>query len=765
MARSKKSVKLGEPIKLEMSDRYFQFNRQYAIRDVYDALVELITNADDSYHRQFKAGVTQDDGGPILIEYLEQRKGKPSLVRVKDRAEGLTLQEMIEKFGNVGTRRSGEGDRGFMARGAKDCTELGEMEVESIKDDRYYACRLTPRAEIVPVNDGDPATAELKKKLGIMRGNGTAVTIHVGPHNRMPRVSTIVRDLPWQFALREIVKEGSAAGIQIVNLNDPDSKPEPVVFRRPEAETLLERFQFEIPGYPEAEGRLTIRKAPEAFEESGDRRFRRSGLLIKGKRAVHECSLLVPEFENDPYAARYFGKIECEYIDDLLDEYDALRSEGKAYPRENPKLLIDPNRQQGLIRDHPFTQALIQVPSEKLRGFVTKDREAERAKRTEIANSETKRRLDKLAKVASSFMKEHLEDIAELVGGEEVDTSAFAERGVLIVPTYAKLKVGQEKKLWMYVRSDLLPTKEAEAVVNLDGSELSLLDPIVKLRAHPKKEDRLVGTFRVEALAESDGVYLHSRVDGLPRAEAIIEIVEAGIETRDFMEPLEFEHRTYKVREGSTRTLHLFALYPDLVSQDTPAKVWATDGDVAVVRGSAKLIPVANSNFARADVVVQGKRLKGKTQIVARANGREATCQIQVVQQDKKGVPIRFELRDEDFNNYRAIWADHEGEPNLLLISTPHRSLERYLGPPPDFEGQNSPVFRLLLAEIIAESVCRKVLRIDAQEHPWDFRLADYKEDELIVETVLAKLHARIRDFVAQAHMIMLSDQELRDLE
>lgn len=108
------------------------------------------------------------------------------------------------------------------------------------------------------------------------------------------------------------------------------------------------------------------------------------------------------------------------------------------------------------------------------------------------------------------------------------------------------------------------------------------------------------------------------------------------------------------------------------------------------------------------------------------------------------------------------MWAKHEGKPHLLLISARHKSLARYLGPAPDFAGQNTPLFRFLVAEIVAESVCRKALVMEAQERPWDFRWADLKDDHLIADDVLAKMHQRIRDFVANAHASMLSDQEVK---
>jgi len=125
-------------------------------------------------------------------------------------------------------------------------------------------------------------------------------------------------------------------------------------------------------------------------------------------------------------------------------------------------------------------------------------------------------------------------------------------------------------------------------------------------------------------------------------------------------------------------------------------------------------------------------------------------------------IPTRIELRDEDYGNFRAKWADHEGKPHLLLVSAKHKSLSRYLGPAPDYEGQDAPHFRLLLAEIVAESVCRKSLTLEAKERTWEFRWADLKEDHLIADDVLAKLQQRIRDFVADAHAIMLSDAEVR---
>lgn len=97
-----------------------------------------------------------------------------------------------------------------------------------------------------------------------------------------------------------------------------------------------------------------------------------------------------------------------------------------------------------------------------------------------------------------------------------------------------------------------------------------------------------------------------------------------------------------------------------------------------------------------------------------------------------------------------------------MLVFARHKLLSRYLGPPPEFEGQNVPLFRVLLAEIVAESVCRKSLTLESKERTWEFRWADLKEDYLIADAVFAKFQQRMRDFVADAHGITLSDSEIK---
>lgn len=116
-----------------------------AIRDVYDAIVELVTNSDDRYQ-------ILGTEGRVEIELGRQGKGKPSILRVRDFADGMTTDQMNRKLGRIGGRVSGmeEGKavRGTNSRGAKDIAALGRVTFESIAGDgRMHTCRIFPNLE------------------------------------------------------------------------------------------------------------------------------------------------------------------------------------------------------------------------------------------------------------------------------------------------------------------------------------------------------------------------------------------------------------------------------------------------------------------------------------------------------------------------------------------------------------------------------------------------------------------------------------------
>lgn len=752
-----KKITLGEEIDLKLSARYYRFNRDAAVKDVFDALVELVTNSDDSYHRLFKKGKRGIDGGEVLIE-ISAKRGTPSHVVVRDKAEGITLKDMQDKLGVVGVRSSEDGDRGFMARGAKDCSALGDVTFDSIKNNKLYSCKITNKVKFIPIENGSAVYSSHRKKLGIKKGNGTVVTIEI-KNQPIPQVDTIVRNLSLHFAMRDILAEKGNSDILIRKMNSGEHAKK-IIFYKPESKLVCDE-KFNIPGYRDASARIVIWKSTESLTDISDK-FRRSGLLIKGVRAIHECSLLHSSFEKDEYAKHYFGRIECPYIDDLLLDYDKKIDLEEDHPLENPKLVVDPNRQHGLNREHPFTKVLLEIPTKKLKELIDKDRAENEKDNKEIANKETKGKLDMLAKAASKFFKEEIDDLDQITTDDEFDKETFAKKGVFIYPTYANISVNAIRTFTYYVNKKLFDVEGNNVKLHSDSSAVEIVDNSINLEKHKKDKNLLVGRFALKGKFTEEGIYIEATCKGAAKAEALVSVKESLSEERVFKDSLEFEHSNYKIKEKSTKTLKLFAKYPEVVNKEVSIKIEISDEDSLILKNKCKMSPIAGSNYAIGEVKIEAKRLvKKPVEIKASCNEFIATSKVKIVQKDESGPNIKIEFRDEDFANYRATWGELEGKPNLLLISAKHPSIKRYLGPPPEFVGQNTILFKTILAEVVSESVCRKALRLETENQSWKYNWADKREDSSILEDVFYCFAQKMRAFLPIAHKIMIKDSDV----
>ncbi len=125
----------GKPRKIEADTRTLMQGAKLAISDVYDAITELVTNADDRY---------QWLGSPGRIEIeIERRRGdSKGTLRLRDFADGMTSEVMLKKLSRMGGRVSGLEKglavRGTNSRGAKDVAALGDVTFESIGSDGKY---------------------------------------------------------------------------------------------------------------------------------------------------------------------------------------------------------------------------------------------------------------------------------------------------------------------------------------------------------------------------------------------------------------------------------------------------------------------------------------------------------------------------------------------------------------------------------------------------------------------------------------------------
>ncbi|MEX0775326.1 MAG: hypothetical protein WD042_06380 [Phycisphaeraceae bacterium] len=719
---------------LDLSNpRYWQQNANLAVRDIFDALTELITNADDAYSRARTSG-------RIEIEVERRRKGTPSIIRVRDFASGLTHDEMNRKIGRVGNRRdsglpAGAVVRGTNSRGAKDVAALGPVTYESIgPDGRYARCGITPKGEFQEWPDG-PASGLVREPMGIRKGTGTVVTIEVDPAFQIPLHGNLKSKLAQLVPLREVlVDPNRQVFLRDLTQDRADQVHAPSLIG---VDRVKETFS--IPGYPQAQAKLIIKRAAKPLENRG--KFREGGILILSRKAVHESTLFAPEFEHDPHAALFFGRLRCEYIDDLWNESDERMERDLPPDPKNPFPILDSLRQAGLRRDHPFFQALQREVLKRLRPLIEEERRQEAAKRAQIENRETRRRLNDLEKLATEFMREQQEDMQDDLDNRLDTDLPKGSRDVLLSPPFAQMIVGQTRRFSLTVNQEKRPELAVGSMVQIEceTSDISTDKVSCPLESHPTTEGLLRVVWEVKAVHVTSATGLVVRC-GSVVATSTIEILASERDLYSDVLELQFQRKRYRLRPNQPKRVRLFAPYPGTIGQPT-AVVFTCDRPEVKITGDHVLHPREYLGIADCRIAVTCAQPDLKAVLTAEVGTQKACTEL--LCGPPEGDAIKIELMDVDYTNQRYYW---QKGTNKLIIAARHPSLRRYLGPAnAQFPGQDKIQFQVLLAEIVAFAVAEKVLERRVAQDPDAYRDAD-------VVTYFAERDELVTRFLPLAH-------------
>jgi hypothetical protein len=492
--------------KLQYADRVAIQQADQAIRkDVMRALVEIITNANDSYSRLEQAGGVSN--GEMIIEI--QRKHKNSLIRVRDFAEGMTDKRMDRVVGTYGEATSGLKEdqrvRGMWGRGLKDSIfGLGYGHVRSFKGTRFYSCSLLLKQGVptFELDEPAPATKELREKYGISEGNGTLIEIIVSREDvKMPQYNNLRNYLQRHFELRPIMSSPNrriilrdmASGVKVRQENE-------LSYRSPIGEKVLEET-LQIEGYP-AEAKLEVYRSNIQLStrgEEGD--YADGGLLVISRDIV--ISLTMLKFENDPYAGYFYGSISCDYLHDLL---------------KNDEPVLTATR-DGINWTHPFAKALKLAVESKLEPLVQEEREHA------IQDEQTK--LDKKLRKKLDRALHELNTIAVAELRDQRDTEKkkveLPESGMGFFPERMYVQTGQTATLILRVALSGNDRVPSTASVISSSSEVIVATPLVTFKPHKTEENVLEARVRIEGRqVGSEGIitaYL-----GRQRAQAFVQV-------------------------------------------------------------------------------------------------------------------------------------------------------------------------------------------------------------------------------------------------
>ena len=727
---------IRKPLEVEL--RYLQQNARTAIRDVYDAIIELVTNADDAYARAGRAG-------RIDIEIQRRRQGAPSLLRVCDHATGLSGADMDEKLARLGSRHhsglaEGERVRGTNSRGAKDVMALGRVTFESIGPDQLYAvCTISPDGYFTRSHRPARPTAQQRRAMGIPRGSGTVVTIELESSVRIPQHATLARNLSRLVPLREILADPDRE----VRLCDvARGRFEPLRWQAPRGTERVKQ-RLTIRGYPGISAKLIIKRSHRPLEGQG--KFRQGGILIRSRRAVHEATYFAPELEHDPHAACFFGTLRCEYIDDLWNELDERSERGQAPDPANPTLILDPLRQGGLLRDHPFVKALFQEALKLLRPLVEQERQLAESQRASIESDATRRRLSALERAATRFMEQFGEEADEEAepGGGRV-AGGFQRRGHTLYPPFAQIVVGHAQRFWFNVSQVRYPglSEGTTVQVTCETDDVSIDRGYCPLEPHPARENTLRCTWQVRGrnVCLVTGITVRA---GEITAAAPIEVLASEKDRFADLDSFCFHRKRYRVTPGVPRSIRLLAP-SSIVSAPTVVRLSCADARVEFKGDrTLQLRPALGIAECRLRVIVP----EPDVTVVVSAEIDGHTARTTLHSGPPEGEPIQIRLEDVDMKNQRSRWRG-----NVLEIAARHPSVRRYVGSKAaGFEGQEKPQFRVLLAEIVAYAVCERLLGRNVRANPDDYRDHD-------IEAYLAERDQLVTRFLPIAHENQLPD-------
>ncbi len=495
------------------------------------ALVELVTNSDDSYSELEQAGIGV--AGSIHIRY--ERHDNGAVLTVADQAAGMTLARLrsILTYGGAHSDLSAGGStgRGFFGRGLKQAVfGLGHGWIETVRDGRFSRVDLFRNESgsyVYDDQDGDRlADFGDYVRLGLEPGgNGTRVTIVVdNPQVNLPYFRSMVATVSNNFYLRDILVRRRLA---MVNGNLPRKRAAltPLRYEEPPSEDLLGphlvgSFAFQNRSF---DFTLTLRKAAAELILRGDERS--SGLLVVSGTAVLDCQFF-----------RFEGQMGTEYL------YGTVTCPGLIAMLAAGRPVISDER-EGLNLKDPFVAAFADAVSEMVEPVV----ESERLRLSHVDHASTSRRTESLIQQVLRRMSQVAVDDLGIVLPPGPGTGSYGPfptgRPALLrfsTPFYYR-PAGQQFRVTLLVdRARLLDEVLIHVTPDLPGT--IAIDPdALQLTAGSLPPD---GRFVWTLVGSEDGAKGRLRVSAGP-ASATCEIVIAAGASR---------HTPHPHTEARTRT-------------------------------------------------------------------------------------------------------------------------------------------------------------------------------------------------------------------
>jgi len=431
-------------------------------KDVVRALVELITNSDDSYRRLSANGIP---GSGIIKINLYRKRGSGSFVEVIDEAEGFDYKTMEGRVGTYASDTSGFSKgmavRGYFGRGLKDAIlGLGEGKIQSLKDSYYYECSLN-QSEFI-LEEPEKITKKNKKGYEVkldLKNHGTKVVLFINrPDVSIPYFDNFIELLSRYYSLRDINSSNKRTIIitEIYADGSPKRPSQNLEYRNPLGKLLIDE-KITIPYGDSATAKLCIYRSDDQLDIStpcGD-----GGILVCSKHSIHDLTLF--GFDNNQYADRIFGRIECKYIDDLIKKGEPIISD----------------KRDGLDWKHEFARELKAAAVKKIKPILDQIKKEEEKKKKEIENEKTRQRFLCAIKKLNEIAKDELGDSSTgIIEGEDDPEVMLPPNGFDFIPEYYKIIVSRKSSLSLKMVVPWIIKNGEKIKIDTDNEDLEVVE-------------------------------------------------------------------------------------------------------------------------------------------------------------------------------------------------------------------------------------------------------------------------------------------------
>lgn len=471
---------------IPMSSRLIKQLSQGTIQGPIDAIVELVTNSEDSYTRLSKNGDIE-----ILFRVLKKpEKRRKAVLGVRDEAEGMTYKKLHESL-EFGPRTSGQkvGSkiRGFLGRGMKEAIlGLGRGYIITKKDgdvssaEVYFEEHDEPRYRILQNPPLKPIRSRLRDHTGfrIPRMSGTIVFVSIEREMGIPQKENLKSQIQNHYALRKILARPGRK----VSLHYRDQKNEQqswsLKYEIPETQRVLDK-DLVLP-YEGVNAHLTVFESAQILdkERPSSLQFSKAGILITSEDVVLDNKLFA--YQNESAAYYFHGEISVSHFASMFarDDFSSLNLQ-----------------RSGLDIRHDIYKAIENVCNRELSPLIEKKRRELAGPSAPKLPEARRRQMENICKILNDLTTEfEFDALATGAGGPGHDGGPLT---LTIIPSYVVVCPEQVRALSVYAPKSSENDTGGSAFIGLEGNGVGLVDSAIQLSSVKNSPNTLYGYFRI----------------------------------------------------------------------------------------------------------------------------------------------------------------------------------------------------------------------------------------------------------------------------